>query len=236
MTNHQEEVNTPKLTLRRSPAFAAPVLASLCKRPNGLTALTNEQIAVLLAHNLSTAVEPRWMQTCTPDARQSAVLIVLIGEPFPKQVLFTMRVRGLSSHAGQISFPGGRVESGDASLIATALREAHEEIGLDSQQVSVLGMMPTLYAHTGYLITPIVATIATLPVLSLQAREVDHAFTVPFDFLCDPKNHRYCRLTRINSDKSIRHSHTYTMHYGDWDIWGLSALIVRRFYAVLSAR
>ena len=116
----------------------------------------------------------------------AAVLVPLVQRDHGLHVLLTRRAEHLRDHPGQVSFPGGRVEPGDADAADTALRESHEEIGLPRGRVEVLGRLPAYTTVTQYVITPVVALVTPPFELVLDATEVADAFEVPLVFLMDP--------------------------------------------------
>jgi len=120
----------------------------------------------------------------------AAILFPLVDHPEGCRVLLTRRTDHLHDHPGQISFPGGRVESGDISLHHTALREAEEEIGLPPESVEILGELPPYATVTGFLIHPVVARLTPPLSLVTDPFEVAEAFEVPLGFLLDSDNHR----------------------------------------------
>ncbi len=122
--------------------------------------------------------------------KPAAVLILVINHPEPT-VLFTQRTAHLTDHAGQISFPGGRVEASDPDHFHTALRETEEETGVPAGAIEVLGAIPTYTTGTGYIITPVVGWLETPAPYAPDPKEVSECFEVPFGFLTDPDNHRY---------------------------------------------
>lgn len=122
------------------------------------------------------------------DLREAAVLVGLVPRADGWQVLLTRRTDVLRHHAGQVSFPGGRVEAGDADAVAAAVREAVEEIGLQPAQVSPLGVLPPLCTITGFRVVPVVATLDPAYVARPDPAEVDEAFEVPLGFLLEPAN------------------------------------------------
>ena len=136
-------------------------------------------------------------------------------------VLLTQRTDHLTDHPGQISFPGGRVEPTDADAAATALREAHEEIGLEPSFVDVLGAMPTYTTGTGFIVTPVIGLVAATAFLMPDPIEVADVFEVPLAFLLDPANHK---PGEAMWQGRMRHYHQI-----DWQgrrIWGATAAMV----------
>jgi 8-oxo-dGTP pyrophosphatase MutT (NUDIX family) len=139
-----------------------------------------------------------WLPSIAGDGRvgsarapaAAAVLVPLVQRDAGLQVLLTRRAEHLRDHPGQVSFPGGRVEPGDADLADTALRESEEEIGLQRQHVEVIGRLPVYTTVTQYLITPVVALVHPPFDLALDASEVAEAFEVPLAFLMDPAQHQ----------------------------------------------
>jgi 8-oxo-dGTP pyrophosphatase MutT (NUDIX family) len=156
--------------------------------------------------------------------RPAAVLIPVIdhGEA---TILLTQRTATLSSHAGQVAFPGGRIDSGDASPLAAALREAEEEIGLDRSFVEPIGYLDVYMTRLGYRIAPLVACVVPGFTLKLNAAEVEAAFEVPLSFVMQPENHR--RHSR--EWQGVTRSY-YAMSFGERYIWGVTAGIVRNLY------
>ncbi|MGH8751397.1 MAG: NUDIX hydrolase, partial [Burkholderiales bacterium] len=120
----------------------------------------------------------------------AAVLVPLIARGAGVNVLFTQRTAHLADHAGQISFPGGRVEAGDMNLRDTALREAQEEIGLPRESVVMLGELPDYYIPTGFRITPVVGWVEAPFEIKLDSFEVAETFEAPLAFFLDPANHQ----------------------------------------------
>lgn len=151
----------------------------------------------------------------------AAVLVPLINRPEGLQVLLTQRSADLPDHPGQISFPGGRVERSDASLAAAALREADEEVGLPSQQVSVLGRLAEYETVTGYRVTPIVGWVEPPFVLQPDPVEVAEAFEVPLAFLLEPANQqRHFRMI------GTRRRDYWAIPFGERYIWGATAAML----------
>jgi 8-oxo-dGTP pyrophosphatase MutT (NUDIX family) len=143
-------------------------------------------------------------------------------------VLLTLRNASLPHHAGQISFPGGRIEEGDASAAATALRETEEEIGLARESIEIIGRLDDYITGTGFLVAPIVGLIRPPYALNPDPSEVEATFEVPLAFLLDPANHR--RESRVFNGVERRF---YAMPYGDKYIWGATAAMLMNLYDLL---
>lgn len=165
----------------------------------------------------------------------AAVLVPLVSRPQGLQVLLTRRTEHLRDHAGQISFPGGRSEPEDADAVATALREAEEEVGLARDQVEVIGCLPLYTTITRFEVTPVVALVAPGHVLKLDAFEVAEAFEVPLAFLMNPAHHRrhvfeqggtarqFLSMPWVAPEDPAR----------EYFIWGATAAMLRNFYHLL---
>jgi 8-oxo-dGTP pyrophosphatase MutT (NUDIX family) len=154
-------------------------------------------------------------------------------------VLLTQRTDHLTHHPGQVSFPGGRVEPSDTDAAATALREAHEEIGLETTQVEVLGAMPTYTTGTGFIVTPVVGLVQPDAVLRVDPFEVAAVFEVPLAFLMDPANHQRHAIEVAG----VRREFLSMPWQGANDegglqrffIWGATAAMLRNLYRLLAA-
>ncbi len=174
--------------------------------------------------------EPRFTDR---SPAQAAVLVPLVQRERPT-LLLTQRTAHLSTHSGQVAFPGGKVDADDADVVAAALREAHEEIGLSRDHVEVLGTLPTYVTGTAFVITPVVALVQPGFTLVPNPDEVQEAFEVPLDWIMDPAHHR---RHAFNWDGVARE--WYSMPYDDGGrerfIWGATAGMLRNFYRMLSA-
>jgi 8-oxo-dGTP pyrophosphatase MutT (NUDIX family) len=158
----------------------------------------------------------------------AAVLIPVIAHPAELTVLFTQRTTHLKRHAGQVSFPGGRAEPGDASAEFTALREAGEEIGLAAERVEVLARLPDYRTRTGFRVTPVLGVVMPPLVLKPDAREVEAVFEVPLAFLLDPKNRQ--RRTRQYQGQEVGY---FVFEYQERVIWGATAGMLVNLYRML---
>ncbi len=156
--------------------------------------------------------------------RPAAVLVPIVDHPEPT-VLLTQRAQHLPNHPGQISFPGGKIEKGDASPLAAALRETEEEIGLDRGAVEPLGYLDLYMTTLGYRIVPVIARVKPGFALKLNASEVDAAFEVPLAFLMDQAN-----VQRHSRDWQGMTRHYYAITFGERYIWGVTAGILRNLH------
>ena len=163
----------------------------------------------------------------------ASVLVPIVGHPQGLTVLFTQRTTSLKAHSGQISFPGGRAEPGDAGPEFTALREAEEEIGIAAARVEILGRLPDYITRTGYRVTPVIGLLVPPLELTPDPREVDEIFEVPLAFLLDPRNHR--RETRELKGQTVGfYSMPYKSAAGERYIWGATAGMLVNLYRHLA--
>ncbi|SAL47318.1 CoA pyrophosphatase [Caballeronia telluris] len=170
------------------------------------------------------------------DPRVASVLVALVVRDHGLSVLLTQRADHLSDHAGQISFPGGRREPEDADAAATALREAHEEVGLAPERVEVLGAMPDYLTGTGFRVTPVVALVHPPFTLTADTLEVADIFEVPLAFLMNPAHHEV-RLFKWEGGERRFFAMPYVASEkkAPYFIWGATAGMLRNFYRFLAA-
>jgi 8-oxo-dGTP pyrophosphatase MutT (NUDIX family) len=159
----------------------------------------------------------------------AAVLIAIVVRESGLTILLTQRTAHLRDHAGQVSFPGGRCEPEDTSPVATALREAQEEVGIDPAQVEVIGQLPDYSTGTGFLVTPVVGLVTPPLNLKLDDFEVAEVFEPPFDFLLDVANHQRHQI----EVRGALHEY-WAMPWRGYYIWGATAgmlVSLQRFLA-----
>lgn len=205
---------TPEHARDRLRAIAMPDLAALAGRPPAGDHLLNPGLA--------------WGEEAR--LKDAAVLIPVVLRQPEVTVLMTTRTAHLSSHAGQVAFPGGRVDPDDASPIAAALREADEEIGLAADLVEPLGYLDLYLSNSGYRIAPVLALVRPGFTLTPNPQEVENTFEVPLAFLMNPANHHMTSRFWKGLDR-----HYYEMPYDGHRIWGVTAGIIRRFWERLHA-
>jgi 8-oxo-dGTP pyrophosphatase MutT (NUDIX family) len=162
--------------------------------------------------------------------RPAAVLVPLIDRPKGMTVLLTQRTAHLHAHAGQISFPGGRMEESDADAVATALRETEEEVGLTRDRIDVIGRLDTYVTGTGFEITPIVGIVTPPYTLAIDPFEVAEAFEVPLSYILDRRNHN-----RQERESAGRVRVFYVLPYEGRNIWGATAGMLVNLAEVLNA-
>jgi 8-oxo-dGTP pyrophosphatase MutT (NUDIX family) len=159
----------------------------------------------------------------------AAVLVPIVDHEAGLSVLLTERASHLKNHAGQISFPGGRIEPSDADPLAAALRETEEEIGLSREHLTLAGYLDPQLVLTGYWVTPVVAFVQPGFALRLDSREVQSTFEVPLAHILDPDNHH--ARERMIGPSSVR---VYDIPYGAHHIWGATAGMLMSLYRILT--
>ncbi len=161
--------------------------------------------------------------------KEAAVLIGVIDEPDPN-VILTQRSPHMRAHSGQIAFPGGKRDADDLTSEAAAIREAHEEIGLDPSFVQTIGRLEDHATPSGFIVTPVLAIIRRGFTLQINPVEVEAAFEVPLSFLMNPENHRVESRFWNGEER-----HFYVMTHSERRIWGVTAGIIRTLYERLYA-
>ena len=194
-----------------------------------------------LAHAGSAPTEEAWLAGLPPELSASfnhlmpvapipaAVLVPIVDHSAGLTVLLTERAADLKNHAGQISFPGGRIEAIDDGPVAAALRETHEEIGLEARYIDVFGYLPDHLIISGYRVTPVVAFVRPGFELKLDRSEVTDTFEVPLDFVLDPANHKARRRKLGEGEIEV-----YDIPYGERNIWGATAGMLLTLYRLVS--
>ena len=173
-------------------------------------------------HDLNAA--PRADAPLTP----AAVLVPLVERSSGLQVLLTQRTDHLHDHAGQVSFPGGGWEPHDLDIVATALRETHEEVGIAQDDVTVIGYLNPMPTITGYAVTPVVGVVSGDIELRLDHTEVEYSFEVPLPFLMDAGNQKM-----VDRELGGRIAAMAEYHYDGQRIWGATAYIICEFMKIL---
>jgi 8-oxo-dGTP pyrophosphatase MutT (NUDIX family) len=221
-------------TIPHDPAFADPAVrgpAVPAERLQGVA--LRSRLSAPPPWTPEVRTDGRWRSLDVP-IRPAAVLMPLVARAGALYVLLTRRTAHLYDHAGQISFPGGRVDEGDRDPVHTALREAQEEIGLPAAAVEVLGTLPEYVTATGYAVTPVIGLIEQPFQPALDAFEVAEAFEVPLAFLMDPVNHERRRIDFEGAPRSF-YAMPWTQAQRRYFIWGATAAMLRNFYHLLRA-
>jgi len=198
------------------PAFIRQRLAGTSLPAN----LVNEAVA-----RVDAALFAAWFKQ---PLRPAAVLVPLCMREERIHVLLTERTHSVRDHPGQVAFPGGMVEPHDRDLVATALREANEEIGIQASQVEVIGYLLPQAVITGYAVLPVVGFYTADFVPRLDPREVAGVFEVPLGYLQDSTN-----LVRVDRMRNGVKLPTYEYHFEGHRIWGATALMLRLFLDLL---
>jgi 8-oxo-dGTP pyrophosphatase MutT (NUDIX family) len=165
------------------------------------------------------------------DITPAAVFVPLVERPDGVHVLFTRRSAHLYNHAGQICFPGGRIEAGDGDPVQAALRETWEEIGVEPRYIELFGSQPSFLTSTGYTMKPIIGALRPGYALKPDRGEVAEIFEVPLVALLDPALHRLHEI-RSEGEPSRRF---FSVTWGNYFIWGATAALVRNLYHFLAA-
>lgn len=155
-----------------------------------------------------------------PDLATAGVLVAITDEAEP-QVILTLRSSDMPTHQGEVAFPGGKQEQHDADIIETALREAHEEVGLDPKHVSVVGELDQVVSRWGFLVTPVLGIVPKDVSLNCDSREIESIFKVPLKFFIEGEPDQ---IDQFGSFKGPR------WYYEDYTIWGLTAVMLAEMF------
>ena len=166
------------------------------------------------------------------DWQSAAVLVPLVDHTGGMSVLLTQRSMRLKDHPGQISFPGGRVDEEDDTHIETALREAKEEIGIDRDRVEILGLMPEYRTGSGFKVIPVVSIVHPPFEISLNKREVEDAFELPFSFFMNGTNYQ---IRSAYFPNALGRRQFYTIPCNGRFVWGATAAMLRNLYHFIRA-
>jgi len=214
------------------PDFAEPAVRGA---PVPAERLATGALRLRLAHppvwTPEVRTDGRWRAADAP-VRPAAVLVPLVAREAGVGVLLTQRTSHLHDHAGQISFPGGRVDAGDRDPVHTALRETEEEIGLPQAAVEVIGALPQYVTATGYAVTPVIGLIERPFAPVLDRFEVAEVFEVPLAFLMDPANHERRRIEFAGATRTF-YAMPWTSAARRYFIWGATAAMLRNLYRLL---
>ncbi len=184
-----------------------------------------------LIDRLEQGVRVQRMRRVLRDLPEAGVLVVLTDDPLCPEIVLTRRASRLSSHAGEVAFPGGKRDPEDVSVLVTALRESHEEIGLPPAAVRVVGSLSQVVSQHGFLVTPYLGVISADAELVPNPAELESLFRVPLAFLLDKQQ---VVLERLCFDGTVAHMPRYD--YQGYVIWGLTAyVLVELFNQVLGA-
>lgn len=217
---------------QRQPQVPLPALPALA--PETLTLAFIEQA---FSQQIDWQVDPLFADsfdvplTRYPGLRPAAVLMPLVRHDTGVHLLFTRRSAQLSTHAGQVSFPGGRLEPEDADAVAAALRETQEEIGVHPSFLRIIGQQPSYLTTSQYVMTPIVGVLEPGHALVADSSEVAEIFEVPLTTLMDPRRHRLHQA--VLPDGTRRQF--LSIDWAPQVIWGATAALLRNFYRYLAA-
>ncbi|MCK9410005.1 MAG: CoA pyrophosphatase [Bacteriovoracaceae bacterium] len=186
-----------------------------------MSVITIQHIVETLAGHLPVALAQN-------ENRKACVMVTLVNKGNHLHLLLTKRADSVEHHKGQISFPGGMVDDEDESNTATALRELEEEIGISRSQITILGTLDDIHIPSGFIVTPVVGYINTLPKLRTNAAEVAEVLFVPFEKFFDPS------LRRLE-DRELKGVQRRVYFYDVWKepVWGATAYIIKQLTDLL---
>jgi 8-oxo-dGTP pyrophosphatase MutT (NUDIX family) len=199
------------------------VTAELLRERLARTRLPEDPLDVTMPPGIErwpASLQKRLSASLTP----AGVLIPVMERASSLSVLLTQRSAELKHHAGQVSFPGGRMEEHDRDVRVTALRETHEEVGIEPRHVSVIGYLGSMPTITGYAVTPVVGLVSESAELLIDRTEVEYAFEVPLEFLLDESNDRL-----VDREFQGRTFPMVEFHYEGQRIWGATAQMLLLF-------
>lgn len=161
-----------------------------------------------------------------PDSklRRAGVLVPIFEKSDEPYLLLTKRTQDVEHHKGQVSFPGGVADKNDPDIVATALRETEEEIGLTPREIEIVGIINDIIIPTGFVVTPVVGYISSLPSLKLNRTEVESVLEVPFSFFRTQGNKKVLKMMRAGELRDV-----YFFTFYDSEIWGATAAIIDSF-------
>jgi 8-oxo-dGTP pyrophosphatase MutT (NUDIX family) len=216
---------------------AQPVVENKVLRPLAESSLASAFILAAFRGNVTWAVEPVFTESFQPECVNydgvipAAVLFPLIERPSGLHVLFTRRASHLYDHAGQISFPGGRIERTDRDAVAAALRETFEETGIAPEFIQLIGTQPSFLTSTRFTMKPVIGLLRPGFTVKPDSTEVAEVFEVPLSVLMDPRQHKLHKAQLPNGG----HRYYFSVSWGPYFIWGATAALIRNFYHYLAA-
>jgi len=194
--------------------------------------ITHDHFQALTEETISRFHNPKALENLqNSNLVPSAILVPIILSPEPK-ILLTKRPEKLKDHAGQISFPGGKIETFDESPIETAIRETYEEVGIERKDVTVIGNLDVYITGTGYRIMPIVSVVNVRHAIKLSSLEVEEIFYLPLNYLLDEKNHHKESASYTKNGIKFDYDY-YVITYGNYRIWGATAGMLINLYEIL---
>ncbi len=214
-----------------------PVISSEILPPLSKASIQLDFISSAFALPVEWRVEPIFVDSFQADVIghhgviKAAVFVALVQRPSGVHVVFTRRASHLYDHAGQICFPGGRIESTDADAIAAAVRETHEEIGVSPEFIDIIGTQPSFLTSTRFTMKPVIGSIRPGFTISPDLTEVAEVFEVPLSVLMDTGLHRLHEAALPGGGHRFYFSITWKSYF----IWGATAALIRNFYHFLAA-